>query len=668
VLPFLDKKRMRPFLLYAPSGLVPDGIREALAEAGAEVLVAASLEDAVALLSSERPDVVLVLPPAGAADAVPILSRLENDPSPPPVFVLAGEDAHARSPALEVVPAAGWRRAAASLAAGAGDAASALLLTRAQLVSLLSQWEDLFARADDLTERALRMLAHSLDASRVSLFRWRPGDSSATVVGSSLGTAVLGRQVEIVRYPELRAAAARTGGVLVEEVERDPLMDDASRYLSGMPVRSLLCQRLPGEGSVLFLHAVRDTVPFGLSDVALAAAAARLLQAVRDARTTRGGERGERKRLRTVDLLFRGIPEPTALLSPAGEILLANPPFLALTGRLETELAGLKIRSLLRPPPPEDDFGPVSAPAGSEVKVERARLVTASGEAIPVEVLTLPASDETYGQSGWSALTIRDRRAERARRAREVVLEKDLAETARRLRELEETARRSDAQRARFWTAAAHELRTPLAIVQSHLEVVLTDLAAELPERPAGLLRNASESLHRLERLIADVLDAAAGGRPHSPLRISDVDLAEVLMALQPELGAQATRRGCALMIDFAGDLPRIRADRERLERLLFNLIEHAVRVSPKSEPYAKVIASVEDGRPVVRVLDWGPALSAERAARLFEDVGTSRGSAEFGLAVARRLAEGMGALLTAEAAPEGPNVKVLTWPPGAAG
>ncbi len=300
--------------------------------------------------------------------------------------------------------------------------------------------------------------------------------------------------------------------------------------------------------------------------------------------------------------------------------------------------------------------------------MERARLVTASGEAIPVEVLTLPAADETYGQSGWSALTIRDRRADRARRAREVVLEKDLAESARRLHELEEGARETDAQRARFWTAAAHELRTPLAIVQSHLEVVLTDLASELPERPAGLLRNASESLHRLERLIADVLDAAAGGRPRSPLRITDVDLAEVLMALQPELGAQASRRGCALMIDFAGDLPHVRADRERLERLLYNLIEHAVRVSPKSEPYAKVLATVEDGRSVVRVLDWGPTLSAERAARLFEDVGTSRGSAEFGLAVARRLAEGMGALLTAEAVPDGPNVKVLTWPPGAAG
>jgi signal transduction histidine kinase len=659
---------MRPFLLYAPSGLVPDGIREALAEAGADVLVAASLEDAVAVLSSERPDVVLVIPPGGPGDALPLLTRLENDPSPPPVFVLAGDDAHARSPALEVVPASGWRRAAASLAAGAGDAASALLLTRAQLVSLLAQWEDLFARSEDLTERALRMLAHSLDASRVSLFRWKPGDPAATVVGSSLGSAVLGRDVEIVRYPELRAAASRTGGVLVEEVERDPLMDDATRYLSGMPVRSLLCQRLPGEGSVLFLHAVRDTVPFGLSDVALAAAAARLLQAARDARTTRGGERGERKRLRTVDLLFRGIPEPTALLSASGEILLSNPPFLALTGRLEAELSGLKARSLLRPPLPEDEFGPVSAPAGSDLKVERARLVTASGETVPVEVLTLPASDETYGQSGWSALTIRDRRAERARRAREVVLEKDLAESGRRLRELEDSARETDAQRARFWTAAAHELRTPLAIVQSHLEVVLTDLAAELPERPAGLLRNASESLHRLERLIADVLDAAAGGRPRSPLRITDVDLAEVLMSIQPDLGAQAARRGCALMIDFSGELPHVQADRERLERLLYNLIEHAIRVSPKSEPYARVLAAAENGRPVVRVLDWGPGLSAERAARLFEDVGTSRGSAEFGLAVARRLAEGMGAILTAEAAPDGPNVKVLTWPPGAAG
>ena len=137
-------------------------------------------------------------------------------------------------------------------------------------------------------------------------------------------------------------------------------------------------------------------------------------------------------------------------------------------------------------------------------------------------------------------------------------------------------------------------------------------------------------------------------------------------MAIQPELGAQASRRGCALMIDFSGELPRLRTDRERLERLLYNLVEHAIRFSPKSQPVAKVLAAVEEGRPVVRVLDWGPGLSAERAARLFEDVGMSRGSAEFGLAVARRLAEGIGALLTAEPAPDGPNVTLLTWPAAA--
>ena len=654
---------MRPFLLYAPSGLVPDGIREALLEAGAEILVATSPEEAVAFLSSDRPDVVLILPPGRPADALPLLNRLESDLSPPPVFVLAGDDAHARSPALEVVPPAGWRRAAASLASGAGDAASALLLTRAQLVSLLSQWEEVSSSSEDQTERTLRMLAHALDASRVSLIRWKPGDPIATVVGSSLGSAVLGREMEIVRYPELRAAASRSGSVLVEEVERDPLMDDASSYLSGVPLRSLLCQRLPGEGSVLYLHAVRDAAPFGLSDVALLAAAVRLLQAARDTRTTRGGERGERKRLRTVELLFQGIPEPTALLSPSGEILLANPPFLALTGRLVAELSGLTYRTLLRPALPEDEFGPLSEPAGSDVTVERARLVTASGETIPVEVLTLPASDETYGQSGWTALTLRDRRAEQARRAREVVLEKDLAETSRRLWETEAKAREADSYRARFWNSAAHELRTPLAIVQSHLEVVLSDLAGEVPERPATLLRNAAESARRLERLIADVLDASAGGRSRSALQIADVDLAELLMAIQPELSSQAARRGCALTIDFAGDVPHVRADRERLERLLYNLVEHAVRVTPKSEPIAKVVATVENGRPVVRVSDWGPGLPSERAARLFDDIGASRGSAEFGLAVARRLAEAMGAVLTAEASAEGPNVKILSWP-----
>jgi PAS domain S-box-containing protein len=656
---------MRPFLVYAPGGEIPDGIRRTLVEAGAEALVAASLEEAASLLSRERPDAVLVVPPGHFSDAAGLVARLPADRTPPPVFVLAGEDGASRSPAVEVLPPDRWAQAAASLGSGAGDAESGLLLSRVELTALLALWEEVIERNEDLSERALRLLSRFLEASRVSLFRWKPGDAQAAVVASSLGAPAVGRAVEIARYPELRAAAARSGAVLVEEVESDPLMGDASRFLAGAPIRSLLCQRLPGAGSALFLHAVRDTIPFGLTDVALVGATVRLLQAIRDVRAPRGtGEKAERKRLRAVELLFNGIPEPTALVSTSGEILLANPPFLALTGRVASELIGLDHHSLLRPAHPEDEFGPLSDTVGSEVTARRVRLAAASGETIPVEVLSLPAADETYGQSGWSALTLRDLRPDHARRARELVLEKEAAEANRQLAASQQRLREAEASRARFWTAAAHELRTPLAIVQSHLEVVLSDLADGIPEQPAALLASAAESLRRLERLIADVLDAAVAARARPSAALEEVPLPDVLEEVRVDLSVAARRRGCTLAIDVPPGLTPVRGDRDRVERLLFNLIDHSIRASPKGE--AVVVAAEEgDGRVLIRVLDGGPAFPPGRADKLSDDIGAAKGSAEFGLAVARRLADAVGAELRTGTDPGGAAAKIVSWPAG---
>ncbi len=74
---------------------------------------------------------------------------------------------------------------------------------------------------------------------------------------------------------------------------------------------------------------------------------------------------------------------------------------------------------------------------------------------------------------------------------------------------------------------------------------------------------------------------------------------------------------------------------------------------------------------PCVRVVDGAPTLSPEKTGHLFDDVGSARGGGEFGLSVARRLADAMGAELTAYAAPDGSNVKSVAWliaepdPPG---
>jgi len=663
---------MRPFLLFRPGGDVPEAIRGPLEKAGTEVLVARSLEEAGVLLNASMPDVLLVVPPGTAADAATLLSLLPLAIAPPSVFVLTGEGAPHRPLALETIARNPWNRATAALGEGSDDPAPAILLSRVQLTAILELWEELAADGREFVEHALRALSLSLDASRVSLFRWKAGSAVATLEGSSLGPGVVGREMEIARYPELRAAASRSGPVLVEEIADDPLMGDARGFLEGTPIRSLLCRHLPGEGSDLYLHAVRERVPFGLVDVALLGAAARLLRAAHDARRPSGPleKNPDRKRLRTVQRILTGIPDPTAMVGPTGEILIVNPPFCALTGRLESELVGLDYHVLLRPPGSEESFDEAPRPDGSHLSRERLRLLTASGQTIPVEVVSMPTPDETAGQAGWSTLTLRDRRQENARAAREKELAEDLAETSRRLETLEASAREAEIMRARFWTAAEHELRTPLAIVQSYLEVVLTDLAAEVPERPTQLLKTAAEGLSRLERLIADVLDAAVTGRARATVHLSEVDLGEIVRGLSGALSASAFKRGLKLRVDVPKGLPRVTGDREKIERLLTNLVDHSLRTTPRSDEPVLVSASREGERTVIRIVDRGPTLPPGKTAHLFAAVGSARSGGEFGLSVARRLADALRVELTAYPDADGSNVKCVAWPaaPGSDG
>ncbi len=649
---------------------MPEAIRSPLLKAGTEVLVARSVEEAASLLHSAHPDVLLIVPPGTAADAATLLTLLPQAVAPPSVFVLSDDAAPRRPFALETIARIPWNRATAALGDGSDDPAPAILLSRVQLTALLELWEQLAGEGRDFVEHALRALSLSLDASRVSLFRWKAGSPVASLVGSSLGAGVVGRSVEIARYPELRAAASRSGPVLVEEIDRDPLMGEAKGFLEGAPIRSLLCRQLPGEGSDLYLHAVRERVPFGLVDVALLGAAARLLRAAYDQGRPREPleKNPDRKRLRTVQRILSGIPDATAMVGPTGEILIVNPPFCSLSGRLEAELIGLDYHTLLRPAIPEDTLDP-PLPDGSPLARERLRLLTGSGRTIPVEVISMPTPDETAGQAGWSTLTLRDRRTENSRVAREKELGKDLAESSQQLATLEASVREADAMRARFWTAAAHELRTPLAIVQSYLEVVLTDLSAEVPERPTQLLKTAYDGLSRLERLIADVLDAAVTGRARATLHLADMDLTEVVRGVSGALSAAAFKRGLHLRVDLPKGLPRVNGDREKIERLLTNLVDHSLRWMPRSEEPVLLVASQEGARTVIRIVDRGPTIPAERAAHLFDDVGSARrGGGEFGLSVARHLADAMEVELTAYPGPDGSNVKRISWPPARSG
>ncbi|MEU7895810.1 sensor histidine kinase KdpD [Nonomuraea sp. NPDC049152] len=251
------------------------------------------------------------------------------------------------------------------------------------------------------------------------------------------------------------------------------------------------------------------------------------------------------------------------------------------------------------------------------------------------------------------------------------VLEAFAAETAVALRQqrLEEAAEQArplaeaDRMRTALLAAVSHDLRTPLASAKAAVES-LSNTAIEWSEEDRReLLATADESLAKLDRLVANLLDmsrlqAGVLGVDHQP-----VALEEVVPRAVDDLGPLRDR----VEGDLSVDLPEIVADPTLLERVLVNLMTNAVRYSPQDKRVV-ITASWHGDHVEIRVIDRGPGVPPDAHDRIFlpfqrlgdRDNGTGVG---LGLALSRGLAEAMGGTLVPDETPGGGLTMILTLP-----
>jgi len=205
----------------------------------------------------------------------------------------------------------------------------------------------------------------------------------------------------------------------------------------------------------------------------------------------------------------------------------------------------------------------------------------------------------------------------------------------------------------KFVADASHELRNPLAIVQTNLDLALTDpepTGERLRER-AAVLRRATG---RMARLVDDLL-ALARAEARADRR-SPVDLGAIVEEAREEFGALAQ----AKRVSVAADLEAVRVvgDAEALGRAVANLLDNAVRVAPEGS-VVRVAAGRENGWGYVAVSDEGPGIPTEQQARVFDrfariDDGRARseGGSGLGLAIVRRIAEAHGGDVALDSSP----------------
>ena len=228
-----------------------------------------------------------------------------------------------------------------------------------------------------------------------------------------------------------------------------------------------------------------------------------------------------------------------------------------------------------------------------------------------------------------------------------------------------------DAQRA-FIADAAHELRTPLTALQLQLQVVerAADAAARTVALDAlrdGLLR-ASRLVQQLLALARAEPDAAAGGDVAAPTTgtTGAVDLgalAREAVALHAQL---AHERGIDLGCEGGADPVVVDGDRDALFALAGNLVDNAIRYTPRGGR-VDVVVERADGRAVLAVVDDGPGIAPAERERVFDRfhrgeaaraAGDTRGSG-LGLAIVRRIADRHGAEVRLDEGPGGRGLRV---------
>ncbi len=219
-----------------------------------------------------------------------------------------------------------------------------------------------------------------------------------------------------------------------------------------------------------------------------------------------------------------------------------------------------------------------------------------------------------------------------------------------------------DRQR-RFGADASHELRTPLAAIRANVEL-LRGWAATTPAAREAALASLDQASRRATRLVEDLLYLATverePSRVHTPVRLD-----ELLVAVVRE--ATGLRTDVAIRI---GELDEVTAngDALALQQLLLNLIDNALRVSPR-QATVTIELQAHDRNATLSVSDQGPGIEPEQLERIFDRFYTHRkngahpGGAGLGLAIARAIANDHHGKLAARNETTGGAAFTLTLP-----
>jgi two-component system phosphate regulon sensor histidine kinase PhoR len=177
--------------------------------------------------------------------------------------------------------------------------------------------------------------------------------------------------------------------------------------------------------------------------------------------------------------------------------------------------------------------------------------------------------------------------------------------------------KRTDQMRSDFVANVSHELRTPLSILRGYIETLIDDPKSWGEER-RRILEVMERHSKRLGLLVDDLLMLAQLESADSNLQLSDVDLPKLFGDVAHDWKKKFAEKGLRVVVDLAPDLPMICADEARLQEVLYNLLDNAVKYSREN---GEVRLRAEQGRGEIAlsVSDDGVGIDKNDLPRIFE-------------------------------------------------
>jgi signal transduction histidine kinase len=206
-----------------------------------------------------------------------------------------------------------------------------------------------------------------------------------------------------------------------------------------------------------------------------------------------------------------------------------------------------------------------------------------------------------------------------------------------------------DRQRRDLMADIAHELRTPLSVMQGRIEGLIDGVYPADEVQLARLL----DDTKLLARLVDDLRTLAHTESGTLQLQREQTDVVVLAQQVIDAFQADAAGRGVTVRLDAAGDLPLASVDPLRVREILTNLVSNALRYTPSGGAVTVAMAA-EGDRMVVRVSDTGAGIAAEELPKIFDRFykgAGSRGSG-LGLTIARNLVIAHGGDIRAESEP----------------